>query len=72
MCGHRPPARRVSWATFVREAMRAWIARKRRLTALDAAIATGASQLGAGLGEDGETVRDSVQARLRTKRKPRA
>lgn len=49
-----------------REAMRALLARERRLAALDAAITKGVSELDAGLGEEAETVRREIQARLRT------
>ena len=59
----------ASVSELIREAMRALLARERRLAALDAALAKGISELDAGLGEDAQTVRAEVQARLREGRK---
>ena len=57
-----------SVSEVLREAMRALLARERRLAALDAALTQGLSELDAGLGEEAETVRREVQARLRRSR----
>ena len=59
----------ASVSEVLREAMRALLARERRLATLDAALTQGLGELDAGLGEDAETVRQEVQARLR-KRQP--
>lgn len=56
-----------SVSEVIREAMRAWLQRERRLAALDAAIARGLRELDAGQGEDGEAVRRELLAELRAK-----
>ena len=56
-----------SVSEVIREAMRAWLQRERRLAALDTAIARGLGELDAGQGEDSEAVRRELLAELRTK-----
>ncbi len=56
-----------SASEVVRDAMRAWLQRERRLAALDAAIARGIRELDAGLGEEGEQVRKELRERFGTK-----
>jgi antitoxin ParD1/3/4 len=62
----------ASVSEVLREAMRAWLARERRLAALDGALAKGISELDAGLGEDAQTVREEVQAQVRAGRNTRS
>ncbi len=56
-----------STSEVVREAMRAWLQRERRLAALDAAIARGVSQVDAGLSQDIEDVRQEMRQRFAAK-----
>ena len=57
-----------SVSEVIREAMRAWLQRERRLAALDAAIARGVAELDAGHGQDADQVRQELRARLGTKK----
>lgn len=57
-----------SVSEVIREAMRAWLQRERRLAALDAAIARGVSELDAGHGQDAEEVRKELKERLSAKK----
>ena len=56
-----------SVSEVIREAMRTWLQRERRLAALDTAIARGLHELEAGQGEDGRTVRQALIEELRAK-----
>lgn len=56
-----------SVSEVIREAMRAWLQRERRLAALDAAIARGLGELEAGQGEDADAVRRELLAELAAK-----
>jgi len=56
-----------SASEVIREAMRTWLQRERRLLALDAAIARGVRELDAGLGKDIEEVRKELLQRLEAK-----
>ena len=56
-----------SVSEVIREAIRAWLQRERRLAALDAAIARGVGELDAGHGQDAEEVRKELRERLGTK-----
>ena len=56
-----------SVSEVIRDAMRAWLQRERRLAVLDAAIARGISQLDEGLGQDADQVRKEIRERLATK-----
>jgi antitoxin ParD1/3/4 len=56
-----------SASEVIRDAMRAWLQRERRLAALDAALARSISELDAGLGRDAEFVRQELQHRLSSK-----
>ena len=56
-----------STSEVVREAMRGWLQRERRLAALDAAIARGVSEADAGLGQDIEDVRQEMRQRFAAK-----
>jgi antitoxin ParD1/3/4 len=56
-----------SASEVIRDAMRAWLQRERRLAALDAAIARGISELDAGQGRDAEVVRQELRRRLSAK-----
>jgi antitoxin ParD1/3/4 len=50
-----------SASEVIRDAMRAWMQRERRLAALDAALARGISELDAGRGRDAELVRQELR-----------
>jgi antitoxin ParD1/3/4 len=52
-----------SVSEVIRDAIRAWLQRERRLAALDAAIARGVAELDAGLGQDAEQVRKELRER---------
>lgn len=56
-----------SVSEVIRDAMRAWLQRERRLAALDAALARGIAELDAGQGQDAELVRKELRDRLRAK-----
>ena len=56
-----------SVSEVIRDAIRAWLQRERRLAALDAAIARGVTELDAGLGQDAEQVRKELRERFGTK-----
>jgi antitoxin ParD1/3/4 len=56
-----------SVSEVIRDAMRAWLQRERRLAALDAALARGVAELEAGQGEDAEQVRGELRERLGAK-----
>ncbi|MGH8208277.1 MAG: type II toxin-antitoxin system ParD family antitoxin [Steroidobacteraceae bacterium] len=56
-----------STSEVVREAMRSWLQRERRLAALDAAIARGVSEADAKLGQDIEDVRQEMLERFGAK-----
>jgi antitoxin ParD1/3/4 len=56
-----------SASEVIRDAMRAWLHRERRLVALDAALARGIAELDAGLGQEAEQVRQQLKERLGTK-----
>jgi antitoxin ParD1/3/4 len=56
-----------SVSEVIRDAMRAWLQRERRLAALDAALARGVAELEAGQGEDAEQVRRELRERLSAK-----
>ena len=56
-----------SVSEVIRDAMRAWLQRERRLAALDAALARGVAELEAGQGEDAEQVRRELRERLGAK-----
>ena len=56
-----------SVSEVIRDAMRAWLQRERRLAALDAALARGIAELDAGQGQDAEQVRKEVRERLSVK-----
>jgi antitoxin ParD1/3/4 len=56
-----------SVSEVIRDAMRAWLQRERRLAALDAALARGVAELDAGLGQDAEQVRKELRERLSAK-----
>jgi len=53
-----------SVSEVIRDAMRAWLQRERRLAALDAALARGIAELDAGQGQDAEQVRKELRDRL--------
>ena len=53
-----------STSEVVREAMRGWLQRERRLAALDAAITRGVAEADAGLGQDLEEVRQEMRERF--------
>lgn len=52
-----------SVSEVIRDAMRAWLQRERRLAALDAALVRGISQLDEGMGQDAEHARDRLAAK---------
>jgi antitoxin ParD1/3/4 len=54
-----------SVSEVIRDAMRAWLQRERRLAALDAALARGIAELDAGQGQDAELVRKELRERAR-------
>ena len=56
-----------SVSEVIRDAMRAWLQRERRLAALDAALTRGIAELDAGQGQDAEQVRKEVRERLSAK-----
>lgn len=56
-----------SVSEVIREAMRAWLQRERRLAALDAALLRGIAELDAGQGQDAELVRKDLRERLSAK-----
>jgi len=56
-----------SVSEVIRDAMRAWLQRERRLAALDAALTRGITELDAGQGQDAEQVRKEVRERLSVK-----
>jgi antitoxin ParD1/3/4 len=56
-----------SVSEVIRDAMRAWLQRERRLAALDAALARGIAELDAGQGQDAEQVRKELRERLSAK-----
>ncbi len=56
-----------SVSEVIRDAMRAWLQRERRLAALDAALARGIAELDAGQGQDAEQVRKELRERLGAK-----
>jgi antitoxin ParD1/3/4 len=56
-----------SVSEVIRDAIRAWLQRERRLAALDAAIARGVTELDAGLGKDPEQVRKELREQLGSK-----
>jgi antitoxin ParD1/3/4 len=53
-----------SVSEVIRDAIRAWLQRERRLAVLDAAIARGVAELDAGLGKDPEQVRKELREQL--------
>jgi antitoxin ParD1/3/4 len=56
-----------SVSEVIRDAMRAWLQRERRLAALDAALARGIAELDAGQGQGAEQVRKELRERLSAK-----
>lgn len=56
-----------SVSEVIRDAMRAWLQRERRLAALDAALARGVAELDAGQGQSAAKVRSDLRAHLGTK-----
>ena len=56
-----------SVSEVIRDAMRAWLQRERRLAALDAALTRGIAELDAGQGQDAEQVRQELRDRLSAK-----
>src|ERR1700723_1580580 len=56
-----------SVSEVIRDAMRAWLQRERRLAALDAALVRGIAELDAGQGQDAEQVRNDLHERLSAK-----
>lgn len=56
-----------SVSEVIREAMRAWLQRERRLAALDTAIARGLNELDGGREEDADAVRRELLNEFRTK-----
>jgi antitoxin ParD1/3/4 len=56
-----------SVSEVIRDAMRVWLQRERRLAALDAALARGIAELDAGRGQDAELVRNELRERLSAK-----
>jgi antitoxin ParD1/3/4 len=56
-----------SVSEVIRDAMRAWLQRERRLAALDAALMRGVAELDAGQGQDAEEVRKELRERLSAK-----
>jgi len=56
-----------SVSEVIRDAMRAWLQRERRLAALDAALMRGIGELDAGQGQDAEQVRQELRDRLSAK-----
>jgi len=57
-----------SASEVIRDAMRAWLQRERRLAALDAAIAKGIAELDAGLGQNIDEVRKELTEHFGVKR----
>ena len=56
-----------SVSEVIRDAMRAWLQRERRLAVLDAALVRGIAELDAGQGQDVEQVRNDLHERLSAK-----
>ena len=56
-----------SVSEVIRDAMRAWLQRERRLAALDAALTRGIAELDAGQRQDAEQVRKELRERLTAK-----
>jgi antitoxin ParD1/3/4 len=56
-----------SVSEVIRDAMRAWLQRERRIAALDAALVRGIAELDAGQGQDVEQVRNDLHERLSAK-----
>ncbi len=56
-----------SVSEVIRDAMRAWLHRERRLAVLDAALARGIAELDAGQGQDAEQVRKELREQLSAK-----
>ena len=55
-----------SVSEVIRDAIRAWLQRERRLAALDSAIARGIAELDAGQGQEAEEVRKELLEQLRS------
>lgn len=55
----------ASASEVIREAMRVWLQREKRLQVLDAAIAQGIAELNAGLGIPAEEVRRTLAERFK-------
>jgi len=53
-----------SVSEVIRDAIRAWLQRERRLAVLDAAIARGVTELDAGFGKDPEQVRKELREQV--------
>jgi len=56
-----------SVSEVIRDAMRAWLQRERRLAVLDAALARGIAELDATQGQDAEQVRKELRVQLAAK-----
>lgn len=61
-----------SVSEVIRDAMRAWLQRERRLAALDTALARGVAELDAGQGRDAGVVRQALHGQLGARRPDRA
>ena len=61
-----------SVSEVIRDAMRAWLQRERRLAVLDAALARGIAELDAAQGQDAEQVRKELRVQLAAKVSPDA
>jgi antitoxin ParD1/3/4 len=61
-----------SVSEVIRDAMRAWFQRERRLAVLDAALARGIAELDATQGQDAEQVRKELRVQLAAKVSPDA
>jgi len=61
-----------SVSEVIRDAMRAWLQRERRLAVLDAALARGMAELDSGQGQDAEQVRKELREQLGAKVPDRA
>jgi antitoxin ParD1/3/4 len=61
-----------SVSEVIRDAMRAWLQRERRLAVLDAALARGIAELDATQGQDAEQVRKELRVQLAAKVSPDA
>jgi len=53
-----------SVSEVIREALRTWLQRERRMAALDAALARGIGELDAGAGQDADAVRTDLLEEL--------